>query len=69
MSHMISRLSDWSSLSSPLAPLDGTALDLITELGEEVKTRPAPAHLAPTPALLSRREGIETGQYSDTARD
>ena len=50
MSHMISRLSDWSSLSTPLAPLSSCQLDLVTELGEELRTRPPPAHLTSGPA-------------------
>ena len=50
MSHMVSRLSDWSSLSSPLAPLTSCQLDLVTELGEELRTRPSPAHLTSSPS-------------------
>ena len=47
-SSLISRLSDWSSISSPLAPLTPNQLDMVSELGEVVKTRPRPPHLPPT---------------------
>jgi len=46
-SSLISRLSDWSSISSPLAPLTPNQLDMVSELGEVVKTRPRPPHLPP----------------------
>ena len=61
MSHMISRLSDWSSLSAPLAPLSSTELDLITELGEDLKARPVPAHLTPSTASVSQSERSQAG--------
>eukprot|EP00092_Neocalanus_flemingeri_P004451 GFUD01004786.1.p1 GENE.GFUD01004786.1~~GFUD01004786.1.p1 ORF type:complete len:913 (+),score=335.84 GFUD01004786.1:66-2804(+) len=46
-SSLISRLSDWSSISSPLAPLSTDQLDLLSDLGEVVKCRPRPLHLPP----------------------
>ena len=47
MSDLISRLSDWSSISSPLAPLTPAQNDVIGQLGEETRSRPRPAHLPP----------------------
>ena len=45
MSELISRLSDWSSLSSPLAPLTESQQEVITQLGEETRQRPRPPHI------------------------
>ena len=45
MSDLISRLSDWSSLSSPLAPLNQSQHDIISQLSDETRTRARPAHL------------------------
>jgi len=54
-SNIISRLADWSSITSPLAPLSMEQLDLISELGEVVKYRPRPPHL-PSPQSLHPTE-------------
>jgi len=48
---LVGRLSDWSSVTSPLAPLTPHQLDVVADLGDLVKDRPRPAHLAPTTHL------------------
>ena len=45
MSDLISRLSDWSSLSSPLAPLTESQQEIISQVGEETRERPRPPHI------------------------
>ena len=69
MSELISRLSDWSSLSSPLAPLTETQQLVISQLGEEARQRPRPPHIQTreTSSEVSRgreEESQDTGQAS-----
>lgn len=44
-SDLVSLLSDWSSVTDPLAPISPQQQDLITDFGEVVKERPLPPHL------------------------
>jgi len=48
---LVGRLSDWSSVTSPLAPLSPHQLDVLADLGEEVRERATPAHIRAGPAL------------------
>ena len=71
MSDLISRLSDWSSLSSPLAPLTESQQEIISQVGEETRERPRPQHIRLQEAGTEvKREQVDkdnqdTGQTRD----
>ena len=58
MSDLISRLSDWSSLSSPLAPLTESQQEIISQVGEETRERPR----APDIRLQDARTEVKRDQ-------
>lgn len=66
MSDLISRLSDWSSLSSPLAPLTAAQQEVLTQVAEGARTRPPPRHLR-APGHADTRETADTGARTSSA--
>ena len=68
MSDLISRLSDWSSLDSPLAPLTETQQLVISQLGEEVRERPRPPHIKTREISNEVKRGQGDKESQDTGQ-